>query len=322
MAEVSAMTHEGLDAPSASGAAPAVATTAPARERSGYIEPHTLAELWFHTGTACNLACPFCLEGSKPGDRRLDRVVLADVAPFVDEARALGVRQLSFTGGEPFIVRDFVRILAYALDAAPCLVLTNGTDGLIRRLHQLDALRDRAHPLSLRVSLDYPDAARHDAGRGPGTFAKSMAALGMLHARGFRISVARQMQKGEDRVAVEQAYRAALQAHGVPADLNIVAFPDFGGPGVVRDVPRITEHCMTTYQTEATRREFMCAYSKMVVKVGGRMRVYACTLVDDDPAYDQGGTLREALPARVLLKHHRCYCCFAYGASCSETRGR
>jgi hypothetical protein len=59
----------------------------------------------------------------------------------------------------------------------------------------------------------------------------------------------------------------------------------------------------------------------MVVKLGGRMRVYACTLVDDDPAYDQGGTLREALGARVLLRHQRCYSCFAYGASCSEGAG-
>ena len=49
-----------------------------------------------------------------------------------------------------------------------------------------------------------------------------------------------------------------------------------------------------------------CAYSKMVVKLGGRMRVYACTLVDDDPAYDQGGSLREAFTTRVMMRHHRC----------------
>jgi len=78
---------------------------------------------------------------------------------------------------------------------------------------------------------------------------------------------------------------------------------------------------MTQYHTEATRREFMCAYSKMVVKQNGRMRVYACTLVDDDPAYDQGGTLGESLGRRVMLRHHRCLSCFKYGASCSETRG-
>jgi hypothetical protein len=83
-------------------------------------------------------------------------------------------------------------------------------------------------------------------------------------------------------------------------------------------VPDVTDDCMTRYQTESSRREFMCAFSKMVIKKNGRMRVYACTLVDDDDDYAQGETLAEALHERVMLRHHRCYSCFAYGSSCSE----
>jgi len=128
----------------------------PLGERRGYIQPHTLSELWFHTGTACNLACPFCFEGSKPGDRRLGRVTLGDVRPFVDEAVELGVHQFSFTGGEPFVNRDFVRILAYALDRAPCLVLSNGVDVVTQRLAQIEPLRASAHPLAFRISIDHP----------------------------------------------------------------------------------------------------------------------------------------------------------------------
>ena len=75
---------------------------------------------------------------------------------------------------------------------------------------------------------------------------------------------------------------------------------------------------MTTYKTEKARDQIMCNFSKMVVKKGGRMRVYACTLVDDDEDYDLGGSLAEAMDIRVMLKHHRCYTCFAEGASCSE----
>ena len=89
-------------------------------------------------------------------------------------------------------------------------------------------------------------------------------------------------------------------------------------PGARANVPTITEHCMTTYQSADTRRAFMCAFSKMIVKKDGRLRVYACTLVDDDPDYDLGGTLAESLPKRIMLRHHRCYSCFAYGSSCSE----
>ena len=135
---------------------------------------------------------------------------------------------------------------------------------------------------------------------------------------GFSVSLARQMQPSRDGAEVDREFRQMLATEGLPVDLRIVAFPDFGLPGEHRIVPRITEDCMTRHQTEATRRAFMCAFSKMVVKQNGRMRVYACTLVDDDPRYDQGSSLTDARQARVPLEHHRCYSCFKYGSSCSE----
>lgn len=297
---------------------PQFLTVTPDGDPRGYIQPHALRELWFHTGTACNLSCPFCLEGSKPGDGRLDRITLADAQPLMDEAVALGVEQFSFTGGEPFIVKDFVNILRYASTLKPCLVLTNGTDPVLKRLHQIETLRDQPHPISFRISIDYPDESRHDAGRGVGSFAKSWQSLRALKELGFRISVARQMARNEDTAAVESAFRALFADYELPTDMTIVAFPDFLTPGSDPNVPFVTEHCMTTYQTEESRQAFMCAFSKMIIKKSGRMRVYACTLVDDDESYDLGGTLAESLAKRVMLHHHRCYSCFAYGSSCSE----
>ena len=293
--------------------------TTPLGDPRGFIQPDAIRELWFHTGTACNLACPFCLEGSKPGDNRLQRVRFDDAKPFVDEAVALGVSQFSFTGGEPFLIKDIIRILDYALDFAPCLVLTNGVDVVTKRLTKLSMLRGKPHPLSLRISIDYPDAERHDAGRGAGNFTKAWQAVRLLHDAGFKVSIARQMRVDESRESVEAEYRALMRLHGVPESLNIVFFPDFGVPGATAAVPYVTQNCMTTYQTAESRAKFMCAYSKMVVKQAGRMRVYACTLVDDDSDYDQGGSLSESLTQRVMLRHHRCFSCFKYGASCSES---
>src|SRR6478672_5292894 len=156
----------------------------PFAEPQGHIRPHALRELWFHTGTACNLACPFCLEGSKPGDDRLGRVTLADLKPLIDEAVAVGVEQFSFTGGEPFIVKGFVEILKYA-----------------SRLRQIAALRTQPHPISFRVSIDHADRERHDSGRGAGSFEKSWRTLEALHALGFKVSVAHQIDKAEDAAA-------------------------------------------------------------------------------------------------------------------------
>lgn len=287
-------------------------------EPRGYIQPHALTELWFHTGTACNLACPFCLEGSRPGDTRLDRIKLTDVQPLMRAAAELGTEQFSFTGGEPFIVRDFVRILEFAASLLPCLVLTNGTDALLKRLQQLDRLRRAAHPVHFRVSIDWPDEQRHDAGRGTGNFRKSLEAITALQARGFTVSLARQVEVGEDTAAVDAAFQRLVAEAGYRGAIRIVSFPDFATPGQQRTVPAITTDCMTRYHTESSRREFMCAYSKMVIKQNGQMRIYACTLVDDDARYDQGENLEAALRQRVMLAHHRCYSCFAYGSSCSE----
>jgi molybdenum cofactor biosynthesis enzyme MoaA len=305
---------------------------APAGEPPGFIQPHALDELWFHTGTACNLACPFCLEGSKPGDDRLQLLRFQDAIPFIDEALALGVKQFSFTGGEPFINKDLIRILDYALQHRPCLVLTNATEPLIRRLRQLKPLRNRRHALSFRVSQDYPDAARHDAGRGEGMFTSAVAGLRKLYEMGFHVSVASQLMpapatvdkvNGTDAADVAdaaEAFAAVFRSAGLPEDLPRTEFPEFHPPSAHVSTPQITETCMTSYQTEETRRAFMCAFSKMVGKSGGRMKVYACTLVDDDPDYVLGETLTEALQLPVNMKHHRCYSCFKYGASCSEMK--
>ncbi len=292
--------------------------TTPTGELRGYITPHTLDELWFHTGTACNLSCPFCLEGSTPGDTRLDRINLNDAKPFIDEAVTLGVKQFSFTGGEPFIVRDIINILAYASRHRPCLVLTNGTDVLLKRLHQIQQLADSAHPISFRISIDFADENRHDAGRGAGNFKQALVSLKKLHDMGFHVSIARQMEPDENGDSIDARYRKIFSMNGLPADLRIVSFPDFDVPDSHRDVPAVTENCMKRYQTEESRRRFMCAFSKMVIKKAGRMQVYACTLVDDDEGYDLGSSLAESNGQQIRLKHQRCYSCFKFGSSCSE----
>jgi pyruvate-formate lyase-activating enzyme len=286
----------------------------------GYIESHALAELWFHTGTNCNLSCPFCLEGSKPGDKRIEFITLEDVKPFVAEALELGVRKFSFTGGEPFVNPWFVQILCHALDHRPCFVLTNGTKPLRKRMAQVIELKEKSNPLAFRISLDHPDPARHDESRGQGNFRTALETLGWLHAEGFGVSIARLMEPGEDSEAIDRGYAPFLEQAGLPADLMIVKFPDFLPPGSIANVPDITENCMTTYTTAEQRAQYMCSFSRMIVKKNGRLGVYACTLVDDDADFDLGGTLRESLDVRVRLKHHRCYSCFAYGSSCSEAQ--
>jgi len=284
----------------------------------GYIESQTLRELWFHTGTNCNLSCPFCFEGSKPGDRRIEFITLDDVKPFIAEALELGAEKFSFTGGEPFVNPRFVQILDFALDHRPCFVLTNGTEPLLNRMAPVIKLKNKPNPLAFRVSLDHPGAARHDESRGRGNFRKAIRTLGLLHAEGFGMSIARLMEPNEEDEAVDSSYAPLLQEAGLPADLSIIEFPDFLPPGSIAEVPNITEKCMTSYTTAERRARYMCSFSRMIVRKNGRLGVYACTLVDDDADFDLGDTLRESLDVRIRLKHHRCYSCFGCGSTCSE----
>jgi len=287
----------------------------------GYIESQALTELWLHTGTNCNLSCPFCLEGSKPGDNRIQFITLEEAKPFIDEALELGVEKFSFTGGEPFMNPHFMEILDCALEHRPCFVLTNGTEPLFNRMAKTIKLKEKPNPLAFRISLDHPDPVKHDESRGKGNFRMALGTMGLLHAEGFAVSIARLMEPEEDSEAVDRSYAPLLREAGLPKDLLIVKFPDFLRPGSIADVPDVTENCMTSYTTAAQRAEFMCGFSRMIVKKNGRCGVYACTLVDDDEQFDLGDTLRESLDLRIRLKHHRCSSCFGRGSTCSEGRG-
>ncbi|MBN7768810.1 radical SAM protein [Marinobacter daepoensis] len=283
----------------------------------GYIDADRLKELWVHTGTACNLACPFCLEGSHPGDGRIPGMTLSDVKPYFHEALDMGVEQFSFTGGEPFVIRDFVNILDYASRHRPCFVLTNATEPLWKRRHQVMPVKNNPYPVHFRVSLDFPDRARHDRDRGEGSFDRALEGIRWLIGQGFRVSIARQTDLNEVPGEVEARFRVLFREKAIPENLAFTAFPDLGTPGSEDGSPEITEDCMAKYPTPASRAHFMCTYTRMLVKKGERVRVYACTLVDDDSQYDLGGTLAESMSERIMLRHHRCFACYRFGASCS-----
>lgn len=291
----------------------------PAGEPRGFIEPETLRELWFHTGTNCNLSCSFCLEGAGPGVARLDEMTLDDAAPFMETAVRLGVERFCFTGGEPFMSSGFPAMLEHAASLRPCLVLTNATRPLSGALGSIAHLAHGRNAVSFRVSLDHPDPERHDAARGKGSFDRALRGLSALYTLGFGVSVARHADKHEDAVAVSRRYAALFRQAGLPENLTLVAFPDLGRPDTSPEVPQISADCMTRYHTAESRSRFMCAFSKMMVKRNGEMQVLPCTLVDDDAEYYFGNDLESVMREPVSLRHHRCFSCFAFGASCSES---
>jgi organic radical activating enzyme len=264
-----------------------------------------LRELWIHTGTACNLSCPFCHEGSKPGDTRIENPGAESLLPHLDQAVAMGVETFAFTGGEPLIHKDILRILTHALSLRPCLVLTNGTAPLIRRPHHLQLLRQQKWPLRFRVSIDYADEARHDAGRGLGNFRKALQGLRRLADAGFEVSIARQSDPDEDSRAVNARYRQLLRKQLLSEDIPVLSLPELAQPFAAPErnlLPR-----------DAPAKPTACARSRMLLQRGGALTYLPCPLVDDAPAFELGASLAVACAQKVATTHHRCVVCLTRG---------
>jgi sulfatase maturation enzyme AslB (radical SAM superfamily) len=263
-------------------------------------------ELWIHTGTACNLSCPFCHEGSSPADTRLGSLTLTELAPLLDEAAALGVEQFAFTGGEPLILRDIHAILLHALRLRPVLVLTNGTAPFIRRAHHLASLRTAPHALRFRVSIDYADEARHDAGRGLKNFRKAIDGLRLLLDAGFECGITRQQEVGEDAHATHSRFRNLLRRNRLPEDLSIVALPELGS---------LQGDPLPWSGETSTAPETSCSRGRMVFKRNGTLRLAPCPLVDDDASMDMPMAMGAALTQAVVARHRRCGACLTQGVN-------
>jgi molybdenum cofactor biosynthesis enzyme MoaA len=271
-------------------------------------------DLWIHTGTACNLSCPFCHEGSSPGDARLQAVTASEVMPILRAAAAAGARRFIFTGGEPLILKGIQEMLREALELRPVLVLTNGTAPWIRRSQQLAALQAAPHALSFRVSLDTPDEATHDAQRGLKNFRKALEGLKLLQAAGFEVGITRQVQPGEDAARIDQRFRQLLYKQGLPSDLSIVALPQLGALDSTAESP-VPIVSAVPKGSVAPAFPPLCSRGRMLMRREGRLKLTACTLVDDEPAFDGPPDLAEALAAPINPVHRRCSLCLGGGVN-------
>jgi len=290
-----------------------------------------LETLWINTGTLCNITCRNCYIESSPVNDRLVYLTLAETLPFLDEARALGTREIGFTGGEPFMNPDFLAMARAALERGfEVLALTNAMAPMRRPAVERDLLalqRDFGAALAIRVSLDHHGAERHDAERGAGAFKKAADGIDWLASAGFHVSIAGRSCWGESEDAARQGFGRLIAGRGWPIDARdkkqLVIFPEMTGG---RDVPEITERCWDILHIRP--ESLMCASARMVVKRKGAARpaVLPCTLLPYDPAFEMGGTLAGAANAdggmfakgAVKLRHPHCAAfCVLGGGSCS-----
>ncbi len=300
---------------------PNVTAKGEARAKVALSDPQTL---WFNTGTLCNIECASCYIKSSPTNDALVYITTAEVAQYLDqlEDRNWNVREIAFTGGEPFMNPDMIDITRAALERGyDVLILTNAMRPMMRKKMQRGLVDlNEAYPgkITMRVSVDHYDATLHDEERGAGSFAKTLVGMEWLRDNGFKMAVAGRTIWGDSDAQSRAGYGAFYTDHAFDIDASnpaeTVLFPEMDE---TVDVPEITTACWGIL--DKSPNAMMCASSRMVVKRKGAEKpaVLACTLLPYDAEFELGTTLEEA-EVPVALNHPHCAkFCVLGGASCS-----
>ncbi len=300
---------------------PEITAKGEARAKVSLTHPETL---WFNTGTLCNITCANCYIESSPTNDALVYISADEVSGYLDqlEDRNWNVREIAFTGGEPFMNPDIIDMLRRSLARGyEVLVLTNAMSPMMRPKVQagiaalVQAFGDK---LTFRVSLDHHHPAIHDAERGTGAFEKSLRGMRWLRDQGARLAVAGRIEMAESEAEARAGYAGLFATEGFDIDAThpgmTVLFPEMDEAA---EVPEITTACWTILNKHPDA--VMCSSSRMVVKRKGAARpaVLACTLLPYDPQFELGETLAAA-ETDVSLNHPHCAkFCVLGGASCS-----
>lgn len=124
----------------------------------------------------CNMECSFCDFWPNAAPRK-EELTVADYARVAGELAELGCFLVSIEGGEPLIRPDLTEIIRVFGKAHIPALFTNGWYVTPEKARELFA----AGLVHASVSIDYPDAERHDKKRGPkGTFERAWRAVDAL----------------------------------------------------------------------------------------------------------------------------------------------
>ncbi|HLI29909.1 MAG TPA: radical SAM protein [Terriglobia bacterium] len=284
------------------------------------IELKHLDNLWFQvTGTLCNIACSHCFNNSGPNVRTFGFLSLDSVRQELEVALRQGVKEVSFTGGEPFLHPELVRMLRLSLASAPTTVLTNGTlinDRIADRLADLE--RESNYSFEIRISLDGYTEAMNDAIRGAGVFRKVMDATRRLSQRGLLplVTVVRTWSEEEELSTLAGFVRTLQEAGYSRPRVKVLPSLPLG-----RELKRrqsgeetlLTEEMLHGFDADL----LMCSNSRVVTDRG----VWVCPLLVEMPDARLGENLTGAAPA-YALRHHACVTCWHYGSICGNVNAQ
>jgi molybdenum cofactor biosynthesis enzyme MoaA len=284
-----------------------------------FIEASNIKTLWFNTGTLCNIECKNCYIESSPKNDSLVYLTFEEVKSFIDEAldKNLGTNEVGFTGGEPFMNKDIMKMIDYSLrKGLKVLVLSNAMKPMLNRTKELIKLN---HPnLIVRVSIDHYQKEKHEEIRGKNTYDVMLQGLKWLNENNFNYTLATRLLWDEKEEDLRKNFGAFIKNNNLRLDTNspkqLVTFAEMDEK---MDTPEITTSCWDILKKDPN--DVMCSWSRMVVrkKNSKSPSVIACTLLPYADEFDLGETLTNSLQ-KIYLNHKHCSkFCVLGGSSCS-----
>ncbi|MBS7658551.1 MAG: radical SAM protein [Candidatus Bathyarchaeia archaeon] len=140
--------------------------------------------------SACNLKCKHCSANAGVGSNELNT---EEALKAIDELDKFGITILAFSGGEPLIRKDFLKLAKYAADKGIYVaVATNAT--LITR-EKAKEMKEAGIEY-VQISLDGATPETHDSFRGaPGTFNRTIEGIKNVVAEDFFVNVSTTVTK-------------------------------------------------------------------------------------------------------------------------------
>jgi sulfatase maturation enzyme AslB (radical SAM superfamily) len=284
-----------------------------------FIEARNIKTLWFNTGTLCNIECRNCYIESSPKNDSLAYLTFVEVKSFIDEAldKNLGTNEIGFTGGEPFMNKDIMKMIDYSLNKNfKVLVLSNAMKPMLNRTKELIKLNHSN--LTIRVSIDHYEKEKHEEIRGKNTYDVMMQGLKWLNENNFNYTLATRLLWNEKEEDLRKNFGTFIKNNNLRLDTNspkdLVTFAEMDEK---IDTPEITTSCWDILNKDPN--DIMCSWSRMVVrkKNSKNPSVIACTLLPYADEFDLGETLTNSLQ-KIYLNHKHCSkFCVLGGSSCS-----
>ena len=284
-----------------------------------FIEARNIKTLWFNTGTLCNIECKNCYIESSPKNDSLAYLTFEEVKSFIDEAidKNLGTNEIGFTGGEPFMNKDIMKMIDYSLrKRLRVLVLSNAMKPMLNRTKELIKLNHSN--LTIRVSIDHYEKEKHEEIRGKNTYDVMLQGLKWLNENNFNYTLATRLLWNEKEEDLRKNFGTFIKNNDLRLDANspkeLVTFPEMDEK---IDTPEITTSCWDILNKDPN--DVMCSWSRMVVrkKNSKNPSVIACTLLPYADEFDLGETLTNSLQ-KIYLNHKHCSkFCVLGGSSCS-----